>query len=263
MSESAADPGLAAGRRSGLHVSIPSSFAAGGVPLDAGDARPRRTAPGRASSSAGSRCMVDRVRRDGVRSPSGVASGSWPLSRKAELISDTWEKAWGKLPTSRPASGSYSSESRPRSLRRARRRSNSSWASSLAPDHVQAVHQPERAGQEGALPPGQPVDRAVVGGAVAQDEPVVHELALHGFDGAHHPRVARREEAHQRDHEHAGVELVGAVVLREGADLVVVALLADLGEDVVAQRAPLARAAPRAPATPRGCGRPGRPRPRP
>ena len=44
---------------------------------------------------------------DLLSSPSGASpagtSGSTPLRRKAELINDTWEKAWGKFPTMRPA----------------------------------------------------------------------------------------------------------------------------------------------------------------
>ncbi len=83
------------------------------------------------------------------------------------------------------------------------------------PDHVQAVDQPERTGEEGALAAGQPVDGAVVGGAIAQDEPVVEQRLLDRLDRADHPGVLGRQESHQRDHQDTGVELVAVVVLGE------------------------------------------------
>ncbi len=59
----------------------------------------------------------------------------------------------GEVADQAPATASYSSESSPRSLRRPSRRSKSVAGVVGPPDHVQAVGQPERAGQEGPLPP--------------------------------------------------------------------------------------------------------------
>ena len=109
----------------------------------------------------------------------------------------------------------------------------------VAADQVETVRHPERAGQEGALVAGEPVDCPGVLGAVAQHEAVLGEPPLDGLDGGAHPLVGGGQEAHERDHEEAGVERVGPVVLREGPDLCVVALGAHLLVDAVAQLAPL------------------------
>ena len=111
------------------------------------------------------------------------------------------------------------------------------------PDHVQAVDQPEGAGEERPLPALQAVDRAVVARLVAQHEAVIHQLALDRLDRADHPGVGGGQEADQRDHEDAGVEQVAVVVLGEGADLLVESLVAHLVEDLLAQGAPLVEGA--------------------
>ena len=51
----------------------------------------------------------------------------------AVLIIAVWEKAWGKFPSCRLATGSYSSASRPRSFLSPSKRSNSAIASSRRP----------------------------------------------------------------------------------------------------------------------------------
>src|SRR5580704_1639604 len=57
----------------------------------------------------------------------------------------------------------------------------------LAADHVEAVDEPERTGQERPLPAREPIDRSVVIGAVAQHEAVIDQVALDGFDRRNHP----------------------------------------------------------------------------
>ena len=86
--------------------------------------------------------------------------------------------------------------------------------------------QPERAGQERVLVAGQPVDAGL--GAVAQQQPVAHQVLLDRRDGAEHPRVVAVEEADEREHQQRGVDLGGVVVLGEGVALGVEALRQDL-----------------------------------
>ncbi len=100
------------------------------------------------------------------------------------------------------------------------------------------VGEPEGAGQEGALTSGQPVHGTVLGGRVAQYEAVLHELT---FDGAHRaddPRIRRGQEADQRHVQQGGVQLGGAVELREGVAVGVEAPDADLVVDLGSQRRP-------------------------
>ena len=102
-----------------------------------------------------------------------------------------------------------------------------------------AVGQPERTGQEGAFPAGQPVDVAGVDGPVPQHESPLDQLALDGLDGSPDPRVVSGQEPDQRDHQQAGVELVGSVVLGERALVGVEALVADLVVDLLADLLPV------------------------
>ena len=76
----------------------------------------------------------------------------------ALLTSATWVKACGKLPTSRPTRGSYSSLSNPTSLRKVSNRSNSARHPPAVLQDV-GVGQPEAAGEERALARRQPVLR--------------------------------------------------------------------------------------------------------
>src|ERR1019366_8753901 len=86
----------------------------------------------------------------------------------------------------------------------------------------------ERTGEKRALATRKPVDVLGLLRVVPAHETVQRELALDGLDRPDHPGVLRWEEAHDRDHEHAGVELLRAVVLREGVAIGVEALLAHL-----------------------------------
>ena len=126
----------------------------------------------------------------------------------------------------------------------------------------QAVTEPERAGQEGPLPSGEAVHVPRLVRVVPQHEPAFDELALDGLDGAPDTWVVSGQEAHERDHEQTGVELVGAVVLGERTLFDVEALVADLVVDLVADLAPAVDAAPRG-GTRRWSGRLGRSPPRP
>ena len=127
-----------------------------------------------------------------------------------------WVNACGKLPTSRPRSGSYSSEMRPRSLRSPSNRSYSSTRLVAATLLVEDGGEPERARQEGSLARWQPVDSGVlVVGAVALDEPAAHELGLDRANRADDALVGRGEESDERDQEAARVEAIRAEELRE------------------------------------------------
>ncbi len=108
----------------------------------------------------------------------------------------------------------------------------------LPADEVQAVGQPERAGEECALPAVQPVDRPLVRGAVTEHETVFDELTLDRLDRPDHARIRRRQEPGVGDHEKARIERAGAVVLGERVLVRVVALLVDLLADVVPHAAP-------------------------
>ena len=123
------------------------------------------------------------------------------------------------------------------------------------------VDQPERAGEELALvagqavvglPPSSSARRSRRGRARAATASIVPGDAL----------VVAGQEADERDVQDAGVELARAVVLGERAALAVVAALADLRVDLVADRASSAPAAPPA-RTARRAARRGRTRPRP
>ena len=83
---------------------------------------------------------------------------------------------------------------------------------------------------------GEAVDAGV--GAVAQQQPVAHQVLLDGVDGAEHPRVVAVDEADEREHQQRGVDLVGVVVLGEGVALGVEALGQHLVAHLVAQLAP-------------------------
>ena len=156
----------------------------------------------------------------------------------ADTMNPRCENACGKLPIIRFASVSYSSEKMPTSFCRPRRRSNSSSASFSRPMSARLSTSQNVVSRNVPSPGGKTVDRVVVGGRVALHEPVDHQLALDGLDGADDPRIGRRQEADAGEHEQAGVELVGAVVLHEAVLLRVEALLADLGLDLVGDLAP-------------------------
>src|SRR5579863_2308740 len=63
-------------------------------------------------------------------------------------------------------------------------------------------------------------------------------MPLNGVDGGLHPRIFRRQETDQGDEKRAGIELFGAVALRECAKLGVEAVAADVAVNGIAQRPP-------------------------
>ena len=134
------------------------------------------------------------------------------------------------LPPRAPTS--YSSASRPRSLASPISRSKSVARLVDAAVARERADEPERAGEELPLVARQ----AVVGlrGRVARDEAVAAQLAPDRVDRPGHALVVAGQEADERDVEHARVQLLRAVVLRERAPLGVVAALAHLGVDLVA-----------------------------
>ena len=127
-----------------------------------------------------------------------------------------WENACGKLPTSRPRPGSYSSESRPRSLRSAKSRSNSSLRLLELPEQDEVVDEPEGAEEERALAGRQAVDRLrLLVVAIAVDEAVLRQLAPDRLERAAHAGVAGGQEADQRDRQQARVDPLRAVPAHE------------------------------------------------
>ena len=174
-----------------------------------------------------------RPRPDRARSPAPSgrrrrsAGPTSPRERfRAVPITDTCENACGKLPTIRRRTVSYSSDSSPTSLRTSSTSSNSSRASASRPcsarqsasQHVHGMNAPSLAGES--------VDMRR--GVVAPHEPVDHQTLLDRGDGADHALVVRRQEPEQRHHQQRGVERLRPVDLREGTEVVVVALAADL-----------------------------------
>jgi len=100
----------------------------------------------------------------------------------------------------------------------------------------EAVREPTTARQERALTTGHAVDVGL--GVVAADESVDRQPFLDRGDRAGDPRVGRRQEPDQGHHQDACVKRLGPVRLRERAEVVVEALVADLRVDLLAQRPP-------------------------
>ena len=151
-------------------------------------------------------------------------------------MSPICEKPCGKLPTRRFRTGSYSSASSPRSLRTAKRLSNSLAASSKTAEHDIGVGQPEAAGEERAFFAADPIIDLV--GRITQHEAVVDKAPLDRLDRADRARVVDRQEANLRDEEEARVQGLAAIILHEAAALGVEAVFADIGVDRVAQLPP-------------------------
>ena len=74
--------------------------------------------------------------------------------------------------------------------------------------------------------------------AVAQDQAVDDQVALDRLDRPAHARVRRGQEADERDEQEARVQLLRRVRLHERPELLVEAVRADVGVDLVAQGAP-------------------------
>ena len=105
-----------------------------------------------------------------------------------------------------------------------------------APEQHQVVHQPEGAGEEEPFARRKPVHPGL--GGVALDEPVHEQLTLDGGHRPAHARILGGEEAHERDHEQARVELGGAVGLHERVAGGIEAAPADILVDPLPERAP-------------------------
>src|SRR4029079_19394187 len=104
-------------------------------------------------------------------------------------------------------------------------------------EQLVAVGEPERTGQEDALPRRPDVDGLLMR-AITEDEAVLHQLPLDRFDRASDAWIGRGQEADERKQEEGRVEVARPVRLRKGAELLVVAALADLLVDLVSQSAP-------------------------
>lgn len=107
-----------------------------------------------------------------------------------------------------------------------------------AAEKGEAVDEPEGARKEGTLAGREAVDVGGSGGMIAADEAVGDEIALDGFDRADDAWIVDGEEADEREHEEARVELLGAVELREDAVGGVVTAGADLVVNAIAGVAP-------------------------
>ena len=140
-------------------------------------------------------------------------------------------------------------------------RSNRLRASSTRPLLRERADQPEGAREELTFVAAKP--SSVSGGRIARHEAVATKLARDRVDRAGDPLVGCREEPDERDVEDAGVELLGSVVLGEGAALRVIALLA-APRAWISSRTSLQRVdRGLQPEAARRPSRPGRTRPRP
>ena len=74
--------------------------------------------------------------------------------------------------------------------------------------------------------------------AVPEHEPVVRQLTLDRFHRRDESLVGRRAESDERHQQHARVELVGLVGLRECLLVIVPRLLVNFCVDLVAERLP-------------------------
>ena len=108
---------------------------------------------------------------------------------EAELTRDTCEKAWGKLPDQPAGHRVVLLGQQPEIVAQPEEPVEELAGVVVAPEHREAVGQPERTGQKGTFAAGQPVDVAGVDRAVAQHESAIDQLALDGLDGAPDPRV--------------------------------------------------------------------------
>src|ERR1700730_17888781 len=104
------------------------------------------------------------------------------------------------------------------------------------PQQDQIVHVPEAAGEEGSLPFRQAILRLLA--AIAQHQPVHEQPALDRRDRSAHPLIARGQEADYGDAQQARVEGLRTIGLDEASELGIVAFIADLGMDAVADGAP-------------------------
>ena len=194
-------------------------------------ARPARS-PGRrerhrlvvAPAAALLRPPVRSVPAAGKLGEAGAAASSacrsFRESVNAVSTSVRWVNACGKLPTSRPRSGSYSSESRPE----------------VVPEREQPLEELDRVVERG--PAERAPRRARTSTAGTRPRPAgdrrrprsprPRDTARRGRPASgrarwrrrcRHARVVRRKEADERDEEQARVEPVRAEVLDEGAEL--------------------------------------------
>jgi hypothetical protein len=100
----------------------------------------------------------------------------------------------------------------------------------------QGIGQPEGAGQKRSLARRQAID--LWGGGIAGHEAIGHQMPFDRLHGAAHPRIAWGQEAHQWDHQEAGIEGFPLVVLHEGVALGIKPPLADLRMDDVTELTP-------------------------
>ena len=185
----------------------------------AGRSRPRRARVSRRRASC--RCLPS---SSGSVDAVAVASAS----ARAAPTSARWENACGKLPTIRPSRrvvllGRAGRRRWPGPTSRSHQRA---WRRRAArPRRRPSTSQNEQA-RNGCSSPGEAVDAGL--GAVAQQQPVAHQVLLDGRDRAEHPRVVAVDEADGGEHQQRRVDLGGVVVLGEGVALGVEALRQDL-----------------------------------
>ena len=99
------------------------------------------------------------------------------------------------------------------------------------------VGEPEAAGEEGALPLGQPVQAAV--GLIAQDQPIDQEPALDRRHRLDETRIFGGQEADDGQQQQAGIEAPRAIGLDEMPAPRVQGVTTDLAVDTVAQPSPM------------------------
>lgn len=120
-----------------------------------------------------------------------------------------WEKACGKLPTSRLASVSYCSRQEPDVVAQPYEALGQRPGVVESTEQHEAVRKPECTHQERTLVGGKTV--AGLGRVVSKHEPIGHELLCYRVDGAAHAVVVCGQESHKRHPQQSGVKLRGAV----------------------------------------------------
>src|SRR5262249_53307554 len=136
------------------------------------------------------------------------AAASWARAiAQAAVTRAMWLNGCGELPSISPLAASLSSARQPPSLAAAGPRPQGGRARQGL-----GLRQPERAEQEGSLPPGQ----AIVSKVAVDQAALVGQPGGGGVDGRLHPRVVPRQEAGDSQHQVGRVQVLAAEGLGKG-----------------------------------------------
>ncbi len=157
---------------------------------------------------------------------------------QAESISDTCEKACGKLPSWRRATGSYSSASSPTSFRRDSRCLKISVRFLFASlEQTRDCRRTRRCTRETRPRPAANHPSYAMCD-IAGSSPSTRRCSSIAVNRTGNARILRRQKSHQRNQQRAGIELARSVTLHETSDARVVAVLAHIAMNTIAHVAP-------------------------